>query len=78
MAVIQVGNDREISAGSTLHDKGCGSLRQSATPKAPTGVSCGQVTYLSTRDPIQRLYFDIVAVARRGEEWELKSGLCKR
>ena len=29
-------------------------------------------------DPSEHLYFDIVAVARAGDAWELKSGLCKR
>ena len=29
-------------------------------------------------DPSEHLYFDIVAVARAGDGWELKSGLCKR
>jgi hypothetical protein len=37
-----------------------------------------QVTFLSNDDPDQRLYFDIVAVARTDAGWELKSGLCKR
>jgi hypothetical protein len=33
---------------------------------------------ISKSDPTERLYFDIVAVARVGDEWTLKSGLCKR
>jgi hypothetical protein len=36
------------------------------------------VTFISKSDPAERLYFDIVAVARAGDGWELKSGLCKR
>ena len=29
-------------------------------------------------DPTKRLYFDIVVIARLGDEWTPKSGLCKR
>jgi hypothetical protein len=37
-----------------------------------------EVTFISRSDPMERLYFDIVAVARASDGWELKSGLCKR
>jgi hypothetical protein len=37
-----------------------------------------EVTFISKSDPSERLYFDIVAVARTAAGWELKSGLCKR
>ena len=37
-----------------------------------------EVTFISKSDPTERLYFDIVAVARASDGWELKSGLCKR
>jgi hypothetical protein len=40
------------------------------------GFLC-EVTFISKSDPAERLYFDIVAVARAGDDWELKSGLCK-
>jgi hypothetical protein len=33
---------------------------------------------MSKDDPDERLYFDVVAVARTDEGWELRSGLCKR
>lgn len=34
--------------------------------------------FISKADPTERLYFDIVSVARDGDGWTLKSGLCKR
>jgi hypothetical protein len=37
-----------------------------------------EVTFISKSDPTGRLYFDIVAVARASDGWELKSALCKR
>jgi len=33
---------------------------------------------VSKDDPDQRLYFDVIAVARRNGRWELQSGLCRR
>jgi hypothetical protein len=35
-------------------------------------------SFVSKSDATERLYFDIVAVARASDGWELKSGLCKR
>jgi hypothetical protein len=62
MAVSQAAYDREISAGSTLHDQGLRVLETKCDAEGADGRFPCQVTYLSTRDPIQRLYFDIVAV----------------
>jgi hypothetical protein len=44
---------------------------------AAGGFPC-RVTFLSEDDANQRLYFDVVAVARTDTGWELRSGLCKR
>jgi len=79
MAVIQTAYEREASSGSKLHDKGLRVLKATCDEDGGAGgrFLC-QVTFLSNDDPDQRLYFDIVAVARTEKGWELKSGLCKR
>ena len=76
IAVIQSAYEREASAGSTLHDKGLQVL-QAKCHDTGNAFLC-EVTFTSKGDPSEHLYFDIVAVARAGDGWELKSGLCKR
>jgi hypothetical protein len=81
IAVIQTAYEREAAAGSALHDKGLQVLQSKchdAGSSTGTGGFLCEVTFISKGDPEQRLYFDIVAVARAGAGWELKSGLCKR
>ena len=81
IAVIQSAYEREAASGSTLHDQGLQVLQakchDSSTSTNAGGFLC-EVTFVSKGDPEERLYFDIVAVARAGDGWELKSGLCKR
>jgi hypothetical protein len=77
IAAIQTAYEREASAGSTLHDKGLQVLHAKCHDNSTDGFFC-EVTFISKGDPAERLYFDIVAVARAGDGWELKSGLCKR
>jgi hypothetical protein len=77
VGVIQSAYEREESNGSKRHDRGLRVLEASCETAAAGGFLC-QVTFLSKDDPSQRLYFDIVAVARTGTGWELESGLCKR
>ena len=77
ITVIQTAYEREESAGSALHDKGLQVLRARCHDNT-TGRFLCEVTFISKSDPTERLYFDIVAVARAGDGWELKSGLCKR
>ena len=77
IAVIQSAYEREASAGSTLHDKGLQVLQAKCHDTGSMGFLC-EVTFTSKGDPSEHLYFDIVAVARAGDGWELKSGLCKR
>jgi hypothetical protein len=78
VALIQSAYEREASSGSTLHDKGLRVLEAKCDDGVAAGRFLCQVTFLSNDDPNQRLYFDIVAVARTDSGWELKSGLCKR
>jgi hypothetical protein len=77
IAAIQTAYEREASAGSALHDKGLQVLPTKCHDDSADKFLC-EVTFVSKSDPTERLYFDIVAVARAGEGWELKSGLCKR
>jgi hypothetical protein len=77
VAVIQSAYEREASAGSKLHDKELQVLQASCHDAGTDSFFC-ETTFMSKGDPTERLYFDIVAVARNGDGWELKSGLCKR
>jgi hypothetical protein len=78
LATIQTAYERESSAGSKLHDKDLKVLQAKCHGgDSEDGFLC-EVTFTSTTDTSGRLYFDIVAVARNGSGWDLKSGLCKR
>jgi len=77
MATIQTAYEREASSGSTLHDRGLRVLQAKCHDDSSDRFLC-EVMFVSNTDPNGRLYFDIVAVARMAEGWELKSGLCKR
>lgn len=76
VGVIQTAYEREELAGSTLHDKSLQVLQAKCHDKGGDQFLC-EVTFISKSDPTQRLFFDIVAVARAAGGWELKSGLCK-
>jgi hypothetical protein len=77
VAAIQAAYEREASAGSKLHDAGLQILQAKCHDRREGGYLC-EVTFTSKGDPAERLYYDIVSVASRGDAWELKSGLCKR
>jgi hypothetical protein len=77
VAVIQAAYEREAANGSKLHDRGLRVLEANCERSTAGSFLC-QVTFLSNDDPDQRLYFDVVAVARIDKGWELRSGLCKR
>jgi hypothetical protein len=77
IAVIQSAYEREASRGSALHDQGLQVLQAKCHDTTSTDGFLCEVTFISKSDPAERLYFDIVAVARAGDDWELKSGLCK-
>lgn len=78
VATIQAAYDREVSNASSLHDKNLQVLEAKCDVKNADGRYLCQVTFMSTADRTQRLYFDIVSVAPLGSDWELKSGLCRR
>jgi hypothetical protein len=77
ITAIQAAYDREASAGSALHDKGLQVLQTKCHDSNSDRFLC-EVTFVSKSDATERLYFDIVAVARADNGWDLKSGLCKR
>ena len=77
VALIQTAYEREATVGSPRHDKGLQVLKSKCHDEGGGGFLC-EVTFISKADPDERLYFDIVAVAREGDHWVLKSGLCKR
>src|SRR5262245_7904874 len=76
VVVIQSAYEREASAGSKLHDKDLQVLQSKCHDDGTDRWLC-EVTFVSRSDASQRLFFDIVAVARAADGWELKSGLCK-
>jgi hypothetical protein len=79
VAVIQTAYEREAAAGSNLHDKDLQVLAARCHNNSDGPFLC-EVTFISNKDPHkgdERLYFDVIAVARTAGGWELKSGLCK-
>jgi hypothetical protein len=76
VATIQTAYQREALAGSPLHDKGLQVLQAKCHDDGADRFLC-EVTFILKGDP-ERPYFDIAAVARAGQVWELKSGLCKQ
>jgi len=77
VSTIQSAYEREAANGSKLHDKGLKVIEAMCDDSTDRQFLC-QVTFLSSDDPDQRLYFDVIAVARGNHGWELRSGLCKR
>ena len=75
-AVIQSAYDREQTVGSKLHDDTLQVLQAKCRGDGTNKYVC-EITFISKKDPAQRPFFDIVAVARAADGWELKSGLCK-
>jgi hypothetical protein len=81
VSTIQAAYELGASSSNRLHDSGLRVLEAKCHnytgERAGDGFLC-EVKFISTGDPTERLYFDIVAVARKGSQWELTSGLCKR
>jgi hypothetical protein len=77
VSIVQTVYEQEASSGSSLHDKNLKVLKTKCHADAGDRFLC-EVMFVSSDDPSQRLYFDIVAVARTQDGWQLQSGLCKR
>ena len=76
-SIIQAAYDREASVANSLHDQNLRVIEAQCNGSGPEQFLC-QVTFLSKDDPTERIYYDVVVVARSGPVWELTSGLCKR
>jgi hypothetical protein len=76
IAAIQTAYEREAPAGNPLHDKGLQILQANCHDDGTDKFLC-EITFILKGDP-ERPYFDVAAMARAAEGWELKSGLCKR
>lgn len=77
VSIIQSAYEREAASGSKLHDKGLTVVKADCDNLGQGQFLC-QMNYLSTADPDQKLYFDVMVVALTDDGWRLKSGLCKR
>lgn len=75
-AVVQSAYDREQAAGSTVHDDSLQVLQAKCRDDGTDKYLC-EITFISKNDSAKRPFFDIVAIVRVAEGWELKSGLCK-
>jgi hypothetical protein len=75
--IVQAAYEREAASGSSLHDKGLKIIETKCHDRDGGQFLC-EVMFVSRGDPSERLYFDIVAVNRTRDGWELTSGLCKR
>ena len=75
LSVLQAAYERETSTGSSLHEKGLKLLKTKCRDDAGQQFLC-EVTFTSTADLSERLYFNVVTVARTNGGWELKSELC--
>lgn len=75
VTAIQTAYERAASADSALHDNSLQVL-QAKCHRGDAQTFLCEITFISKGDR-ERPYFDIVTVARAGDAWELKSGLCK-
>jgi hypothetical protein len=81
VSTIQSAYELETGAGNNLHDSGRRVIEAKCHDHASQRVGekyLREVKFISTSDPTERLYFNIVAMARSGDKWKLASGLCKR
>jgi hypothetical protein len=75
-AIIQSAYDREWTNGNKLHDDTLQVLQATCRDDGADKYLC-EITFISKNDSAGRPFFDIVAIARVADGWELKSGLCK-
>jgi hypothetical protein len=75
-AVVQSAYDRELTNGSKLHDDSLQVVQAKCRDDGANKYLC-EITFISKKDSAERPFFDIVAITRVADGWELKSGLCK-
>lgn len=81
VSTIQAAYQLESQSSGSRHDSGLKVVEAKCHDKAGDSAESSflcEVQFISTSDPTERLYFDIVAVTRKGVDWKLVSGLCKR
>ena len=74
--VVQATYDFELSSGNPAHDKELKVVQA----KCMKGLSEARICFVSIyseQDPDQRIYNSVTEIARIGDGWYLKSGLCK-
>jgi hypothetical protein len=76
VTVIQSAYDSEKTTGNALHDDSLQVLQAQCRDDGTDKYLC-EITFVSKKDPAERPFFDIVAITRVADGWELKSGLCK-
>jgi hypothetical protein len=77
LGVVQATYDFEESFGNPAHDKGL-KIMQARCMKGGEAAYICFVSFMSEQDPDQRIYNSATEIARVGNIWLLKSGLCKR
>ena len=75
-AVVQSAYDRELTKGSKLHDDSLQVLQAQCRDDGTNKYLC-EITFISKNDSAKRPFFDVVAITRVADGWDLKSGLCK-
>ena len=80
-SIIQSAYELESQSSGSRHDLGLKVVEAKCHDKAAASTDSSflcEVQFVSTGDTTERLYFDIIAVTRTGDDWKLVSGLCKR
>jgi hypothetical protein len=75
--VVQATYDFELRGGNPAHDKGLKILLAKCMNGPGAAAYICFVSFYSQEDPGQRIYNSAIEIARIGDGWFLKSGLCK-
>ena len=76
--IVQAAYERESERGDPRHDKNLKVLSVDCNSGKIEHEFLCWVTFTSTVDPAQPLYYDVAAVADTDTGWALKTGLCRR
>jgi hypothetical protein len=77
LQVLQAQCHRTEGTGNNTSTGNKSTGNNSGTENDGTAKFLCEITFISKGDP-ERPYFDVIDVARAGDGWELKGGLCKR
>jgi nickel-dependent lactate racemase len=78
VANIQAAYEREAAREAARHDKDLEVLSADCSRAASSPQFLCWVTYASKNHSPRQLNYDVVTMERKGDEWELQGGLCKR